>query len=183
MGAAARHSAEEGAIERPRLVGAESDLHGDAGRAEPAEPPAVDERVRVTACHDHARDAGRHERVGAWRSPAVVSARLEGDVERRAAGGGPRFGEGDRLRMWPARSAMRPLAHDDSRLHEDGADQRVRRRQAEAGRREPESAIHPLLIGAEPVESDHVMLRRGRPRRRRDRTPPGPPDAPPWRPA
>ena len=61
------------------------ELDLDARRAQPLEPRPSVSRVRVAGGGHDARDPGRDDRVRARRRAPVVRARLERDVERRAA--------------------------------------------------------------------------------------------------
>ena len=83
--AAALHARDEADVELARLLAAAAPFDGDAGGLEPRRAAAGDERVRVAQGDDDAADAGGDERVGARRRAAVVRARLERDVDGRAA--------------------------------------------------------------------------------------------------
>ena len=84
-GPAAFHARDEADVELARLLAAAAPLDGDAGGLEPRRAAPGDERVRVAQRDDDARHAGSDERIGARRRAAVVRARLERDVDRRAA--------------------------------------------------------------------------------------------------
>ncbi len=60
-------------------------LDDDAGGGEPRRALPGDQRIRIAHGDDDAADAGGDQRVGAGRRAAVVRARLERDVDGRAA--------------------------------------------------------------------------------------------------
>ena len=67
----------------------------DAGGAQASRTVAADVRVRIARADDDAAHAGGDHRIGARRRAAVMGARLERHVERRAAR--PRAGIAQRL--------------------------------------------------------------------------------------
>ncbi len=98
---------------RSRSPAGELDL--DAGGAQPREAAPVDLGVGSPTAHDHARDAGLDQRVGAGRLAAVVGAGLERDVRRRPArrrlaAGGERVRLGVRARRGARASPRRARA-------------------------------------------------------------------------
>ena len=130
---AALHARDEADVELARLVAAAAPLDGDAGRREPRRAAARDERVRVAQGDDDAADAGGDERVGARRRAAVVRARLERDVDGRAADvDAARGGVAQRHHLGVrAAGFLRVAAADDAAVgaDDDAADARVRVRQ------------------------------------------------------
>ena len=124
----------------PQRSSAEVDLH--AAVAQLAQAAAVDLRVRVAEGDDRAADAGGHQRVRAGRRLAVVAARLERAVERRAPGALAGLGEGHRLGVRLSRRQVPPATDDLSVAHQDGADQRIGVRAAAASLGQGERLVH-----------------------------------------
>lgn len=132
-GAAFTHEEAEGFVE---LFGgggeAGIDEDFDAGGAEFGEALSGDEGVGVLHGGDDAGDAGGDEGVGAGGGAAGVGAGFQGDVERRAAGGGTGFGEGDGFGVEGVGVDVVAAAKDDAIFGDDGADGGVGRGTAEA---------------------------------------------------
>ena len=118
-------------VEQPRPGGqlAVGDHDLDALVAQDPEPAAGGLLGRVVGGDDHARDAGLEDRVRARRRLAVVAARLERDVHRRAARVGVAAGRGERLALGvrPAVGGVEALAEHLAVADDDGADHRIGR--------------------------------------------------------
>jgi hypothetical protein len=112
-----------------RFLGANADIDGDAGRAQPRVASAGNLRVWIFERRDDPGHARGDDRVGARRRLAVVRARLEGDVEVGAARGLAGAAQGLDLSMRPA-AGLGPTAADDPRraaiaANNDSADRGV----------------------------------------------------------
>ena len=116
------------------------------GGLQPLQAAAVDLGVGVADRAHDARDAGLDQRVGAGRLAAVVAARLERDVGRRAprrlAAGGERVALGVRL----AAALVPPLAQHAAVARDDAADDGIRARAAAAALGQVERAIEQLRV-------------------------------------
>ena len=113
----------------PRLVLAPrgeivEELDLDPGVGEPREAASVDDGVRIARADDDTRDAGFDDRVGARRRAAVMGARLERDVERRAARLLARLLERRGLGVAHELVLVPALADDLAVAHDDRADER-----------------------------------------------------------
>ena len=102
------------------------DLDLDPRLAQTGEAAAVDLRIRVADRSHHARDAGLDDRVGARRRAAEMRARLERDVQRRAARPLARLLERRNLGVRRAVSGVPPFADDLAPAHQHRPDQRMR---------------------------------------------------------
>ena len=126
-GRSPRCAIEERRIELARRLALDADVDLDSGGAQPFDTAARD-RARIAHRDDHARDAGRDDRIGARRRFAVMRARLERDVHRRAtralAGRSSAVDFGVRLAV----ARMKSFADDLAAGNDNGADHRVRRR-------------------------------------------------------
>ena len=100
-----------------RRHGARPDQDFDARIAQQAEPSSRDARVRIFQRADDARDAGGDDRLGARRREAVMRARLQRDVKRRAARGGAGFIERASLGVRPS-ALLRDASSDDDAVVE-----------------------------------------------------------------
>ena len=98
----------------PRFLGADADIDGDAGRAQPRVARAGNLRIGIFDRRDDPGHAGGDDRVGARRRLAEMRARLERDVEGRAARGLAGAAQGLDLGMRPA-AGLGPAAADDPR--------------------------------------------------------------------
>src|SRR5207244_4215763 len=112
--------------QEPGLLRTRPDHHSDARPAELRDAPAAHARVRVDHGDDDAAEPETEQRVRAGRRPPVVRARLERDVERRAAHPPAGGAEGLDLRVRRAGAVVETLAYDAPAAHEDGAYRRVR---------------------------------------------------------
>ena len=133
----------------PRLVlpargEAVEQLDVDAGGDEPLDAASVDDRVRVERADDDACDTRLDDRVRARRRPPVVRARLERDVERRAAGPVARLLERDRLGVLHARELVPALADGLAVADEHRADERMILDLAASALGELERALEPV---------------------------------------
>ena len=86
--------------------------------------------------------SGGHQRIRAGRRLAVVAARLEGAVERRASGALAGLGERHGLGVRLSRRQVPPAADDFSVAHQDGAHQGVGMRAAAASLGQGERLVH-----------------------------------------
>ncbi len=119
------HRGHERPVQRHRLVGEKSSLDRNAGGAQGRGAPACDERVRIrNGRHHTAHTGGLDERRARW-GASVMIARLERDVERRAARAGPGRLEGFDLRMRPTGARVKALADDLAVAHHHRADHRI----------------------------------------------------------
>src|SRR5205823_4879134 len=91
-----------------------------------AQPPAAGLLAWVIACHDHPCEPRVHDRFRARRRAAVVAARLERHVHRRAGRIGGARGQGLALCVRHARRGVEALADGAPVLHDHGADEWVR---------------------------------------------------------
>ncbi len=119
----------------------------DAAGDEPLQPAPEHQRVGILEGDDGARDAGRHEGVGARRRLALVAAGLERAVERGAGGQQARLGERHRLGVGLAGAEVVAAPDDRAVPDQHGADERVGMRAAAAALREFEGLVHvPLVV-------------------------------------
>ena len=89
----------------PRRRRARPDQEFDARIAQQSETSPGDARVWVFQSADDPRDAGGDDRLGAGRRHAVMRARLQRDIERRAARGLAGFVERAPLGVRPTAAA------------------------------------------------------------------------------
>ena len=109
-------------------------------------PCPADLGIGVLHRGDDARDARRDDGVGAGRRPAEMRAGLERHIERRAARRLARLAERDDLGVRPAARRRDAAPDDDAVLHENRADRRVRRGEAERALAEVERRLHPAAV-------------------------------------
>ncbi len=86
VGAAILDAPDVAGMRPPRLVGADADFDHDAGFRHAPMAGTRDLGIGVDQRRDHARDAGRDDRVGARGRLAVMRAGFERHVQRGAAG-------------------------------------------------------------------------------------------------
>jgi hypothetical protein len=148
---ARRVEVEKRSVQTGRGVGHQSHRHVDAGLAQRAEAPAVDQRVRIAHRGDDPPDAGLDHAVHARRRASLVGARLEVHVQRGAAGPLPRLVERARFRVGLPRSPVPAAAHDAALADHDAAHAGIRadRPLAESGQRE--GLLHEASIGSRRV--------------------------------
>ena len=79
------HRGEEDPVQHPGLLFEAPNLHGEAGRTKGVRT-AASAGIRVADGRHHAGQARSGDGCRAWRRLAVVGARLERDIEGRAAG-------------------------------------------------------------------------------------------------
>src|SRR5262245_27760648 len=104
----------------------------DAGLAQPGDPVAS----RILRSDHDLRDSRGEDRLDARRRRAMVVARLERHVERRAPRSLPGSRERDHIRVGPAPSLMPALADDLTVAGDDRSDDRVRMRRPAPALRE-----------------------------------------------
>src|SRR5438477_11703049 len=103
-----------------------SDTHVDPGFAQGGESAAGDERIRILHGGDHVLHAGGGERFDAGGRPSMVRARLEIDVQLRAASLIAGLLEREDLGVLHAGVSVEPSADYFAAAHGPGADHRVR---------------------------------------------------------
>ena len=146
---AARQQRQEARVELACRVFAQSDLDGNARRAQPLRAACL-ARIGIAHRGDHARDAGREHGIDARRTAAMRVAGLERHVQRGATdiGAAPRrVRERVHFGMRLPRALVKAFADDRAFAHDDAADARIRRRRVQAARGELERARHVRTIG------------------------------------
>src|SRR5690606_18614657 len=136
-----------GSVEPPGFAPQKAGGDLDSCRTESLRAFSVRHRVRIGARVDRALDAGGDDRVAARRCLTVMRARLERDVERRAARGFARIANRLDLRVRPAVTAMEPATDDAAATYDDGADERIGRNALDALARELDRFSHRMLVG------------------------------------
>ena len=123
------HQREERLVQRDRASRRrQPDLDRDAVRAQEREAAAAHERIRILDRRDDARDAGVDDPADARAGAALVAARLERAVQRRAA----RARAGRRRARAPRRAARRRAREIPARRRRRRPTRR-RRRPADSG--------------------------------------------------
>ncbi len=97
----------------------------DPRRVDQFQAAAGDIGVRIANPDHHPLDSGIDDSWSAGRSPALVVAGLEGDIERRSARGIARVVQGDRLGVIMPGAEMAAATDDLAVKHDDRADRRV----------------------------------------------------------
>src|SRR4051794_10963151 len=118
VGAAILNAPDVPGMRPPRLLRADPDFHQDAGFRHAPMAGTRDLGIGVDQRRNHARDAGRDDRVSARRRLAVMRAGLERHVQRGAAG----RVAGTRKRLGlgvGAATRLRPTAPDDDTVLDD----------------------------------------------------------------
>ena len=164
---------QERLVQPLRLGRQHADARLDPRRPQQREPPPVDERERVAHGCDDARNARvAHERRARGRA-AVVRARLERDVERRAARASPGLLQRRHLGVRTSGPRVETLAHDAAAADDDAADDGVGVRLAEpraasasAQAHEEEVALRRPARGAPARHATPPAATRRTPRRR-----------------
>ena len=133
---------QETRVEALGLRSEEALFDRDPGGAEPANALPVGARIGVAHRDDHARDAGLAHRVDARRGAALVRARLEIGVERRAARAVARFAERVDFGVGLAGRVVITLADHRAVPDHDGADERIGARPPGGASGEPKCAAH-----------------------------------------
>ena len=140
--APATHAADEALVEAQRFRFEHARLDFDTGGFELPEALAVRARVRVTHRGHHASNPRREDRVDAGRRAAVVGARLERRVQRRASRGVARLRQRAHLGVRLAGGAVISLAHDLGAANDDRAHHGIGARATCGARRETQRASH-----------------------------------------
>ena len=126
-GRPSRISVKNGWLSVDRALGRQPDVDRDAVLAQKGEAAAADGRIRILDRGHHARDAGVDDRADARAGPALVAARLERAVQRRAAGARTGLGQRVHLGVRFTGALVEALPDDDAvGRHHDRADQRIR---------------------------------------------------------
>ena len=151
----ARHDvAEKHLVGGIALVAQNVGCHLDARLAQSGVALAGNKRVEVARAHDHARHAGLDERVGARGLLAVMGARLERHVDRRAAGvlaASRTVSQCATLGMLLPVARVPALADYVSVAHDDRAHQRVGVRMSCTARRKLQRPAHERSIEGLPL--------------------------------
>jgi len=112
-----------------------------------ADPAAVVAWVRVAHRCDDASDPGLADRIDAGRRAAVMDARLERHVERRAARAGARLREGVDFGVRFAGRVVVALSDDAIVRDDDRADHGIRTGPAGSARREAQRPSRVCRVG------------------------------------
>src|SRR5690606_35419518 len=126
------------------LVGAHAERHFYAGFPQTFNASATDIRVRVAATDHHSGDARIDNGVHAWRRPALVTTRLQGNVQCRPFRLVPRLYQCGSLSVVRTDLAVVPLSDDLAIEDHDRTRVGIRRRIAIAPCLERES--HPFGV-------------------------------------
>ena len=126
----------EGIIQLARFGREQANRDVDAGFAQHLESRARDQRIGIGSRRNGARHTGFDQRARTRTRASVVAARLQRDVDSRAARGLACFRERNHFSMIALRVLMEATTDDAMVAHEDAADCRIRRREADALPRE-----------------------------------------------
>ena len=133
---------DESRVQALGLVTEQALLHLDARGPQPADPFAVGAWIGIAHRDDDAFDPGLADRVDAGRRAAVMSARLEIGVERRAARGVAGLANRVDLCVRFACRVVVALADDRALAHHDRPDERIRARSPCRSRGEAQRPAH-----------------------------------------
>jgi len=133
---------QESRVQAFRLFAHQALFDRDAVGAHSPDPFAVGARIGIADGHDDTRDSGVADRVDAGRREAVVRARFEIRVQRRAARGLAGFPKRVDLRVRLACRVVVALADDRAVSDDDCPDEWVRARPPRSARGEAKRSPH-----------------------------------------
>ena len=143
-------------VDRKAFVLQHADRAFHAGILQNADALACDLRIGIQTADDHARELMLQNRLSAGRGASPVTARLQGDINRRALG---RFGQACEriaLRVQTADLLVPALTDDAPVLDDNRADHRIRRNVSGSAHRELQRTAHILLI----CHGNHLQKRK-----------------------
>src|SRR5256712_11223453 len=120
----------------------------DPGPPQRGQPTVADLGIRITHGHHHPLDAARNDEGDAWWGAFLeMAARLQRDIQRRAAGPRARLSQGYHLGMGPSGLPVIPRADDRALAHDDRAPRRSRAGLAGATPGQRKGPCHESLVG------------------------------------
>ena len=136
---------EEATIQLTRRVAHQAGLDHEARRAQAVECSAI--ALRHVLARDHrASDAGRDQRIRAWRRTPMQAAGFERDVRGRATGVGGGCAQGEHFRVRTARLPVPSFADHAIAVRDHAADARIRPRGGEAALGKTQRARHQRVV-------------------------------------
>ena len=117
---------EEDPVALPAGLLEDADLRFDAALSEDLDAPPGDEGVGIDGADDHAARAVRDQGFDAGGGPAVMAARLQGDVEGRPRDRFRCIPDGVDLRVVLAAAVVEAFGDDPAAPDDNGADQGIR---------------------------------------------------------
>jgi hypothetical protein len=145
-GPAAFDARKESDVEFARRGRHQSDLDGDAGRAQARKAFAGDAIERIADGRDHTCDTGARQRIGTRRRPTMVCAGFEGDVGGGAACTLARFAQREHFRMRFAGAFVETATQHGLAAGNHATDARIRRRRVQAARGKPQRLGHVRVV-------------------------------------
>src|SRR5208337_4869077 len=133
-------------VQTLRFVFEHSSRDLDLRALQDCDSAASDARIGIHASDDDALDAGRGQRVGAWRGLSEMRARLERYVCSRAASERARIGKRLRFTVRTPSPARDAAADDFPAAHDYASYRRIWSGQAQAVARERERLAHEALV-------------------------------------
>ncbi len=156
--ASAVNQLQVGGVQLPRFLLQQPPFHLDAGLLQFRDAASSHLGKRVLVRHHDPAHGGPDQGSGAGRRLAVMAARFERHVQRRAGGGGARGGEGFDFGVRTAEPRVPAFANDPLALGDHTADQRIRLDGALAAEGQFQGAGHTAAI---PIDRGHGGVRTG----------------------